>query len=153
MFRLHIRIVTLMAKHLLNLFHQESDPEERMEMLLEYAQNLDIHDFITTPQDIIKGNIKLNTAFVAYLFDCYPSLENEVYYLIYLRVIWKSDSCRTFVLFCNTDGRQRWTNEYNIHTRIVGGQRRHKITIYGNGLSVYIHIWQMYDVTNHQPFT
>lgn len=56
---------------------RESDPEERMEMLLEYAQNLDIHDFITTPQDIIKGNIKLNTAFVAYLFDCYPSLENE----------------------------------------------------------------------------
>ena len=31
-------------------------------------------------------------------------------------------------------------NNINIHTRIVGGQWHHKITIYGNGLSVYIHI-------------
>ena len=41
----------------------------------------------------------------------------------------------------------------NIHTRIVSGQLRHKITIYGNGLSVYIHIWQILDVTNRQLFT
>ena len=41
----------------------------------------------------------------------------------------------------------------NIHTRILGGQWRHKITIYGNGLSVYIHIWQIRDVTNRQLFT
>ena len=36
---------------------------------------------------------------------------------------------------------------FNNRTRIVGGQWRHKITIYENGLSVYIHIWQMRDVT------
>ena len=30
----------------------------------------------------------------------------------------------------------------NIRTRIVGGQWHHKITIYWNELSVYIHIWQ-----------
>ena len=37
--------------------------------------------------------------------------------------------------------------------RIEGGQWRHKITIYGrNGLSVYIHIWQISVVTNHQLF-
>ena len=41
----------------------------------------------------------------------------------------------------------------NIRSRIVGGPWRHKITIYGNGLSVYIHIWQICDVTNHQLFT
>ena len=42
----------------------------------------------------------------------------------------------------------------NIHTRIVGGQWRHKITIlYINGLSVYINIWQIRDVTNRQLFT
>ena len=37
----------------------------------------------------------------------------------------------------------------NIHTRIVGGQWRHK---YGHGLSVYIHIWQIRDFTNRQLF-
>ena len=37
--------------------------------------------------------------------------------------------------------------------RIVGGQWRHKITIYGNVLSVYTHIWQIRDVTNRQLFT
>ena len=35
---------------------------------------------------------------------------------------------------------------FNIRTRIVGGQCRHKITIYGHGLSVYIHKWQIRDV-------
>ena len=42
---------------------------------------------------------------------------------------------------------------HNIRTGIVGGQWRHKITIYGNGSSVYIHIWQIRDVTNRQLFT
>ena len=41
----------------------------------------------------------------------------------------------------------------NIRIRIVGGQWRHKITIYGNGLSVYIHKWPICDVTNRQLFT
>ena len=41
----------------------------------------------------------------------------------------------------------------NTRTQIVGGQGCHKITIYGNGLSVYIHIWQIRDVTNRQLFT
>ena len=34
-----------------------------------------------------------------------------------------------------------------IRTLIEGGQWRNKITIYGNGLSVYVHIWQIRDVT------
>ena len=39
----------------------------------------------------------------------------------------------------------------NTRTRIVGGRWRHKITIYRNRLSVYIHIlWQICDVTNRQ---
>ena len=42
----------------------------------------------------------------------------------------------------------------NICTRIVGGQWRHKITKYGNVLSLYIHIWQIRDVTTtRQLFT
>ena len=57
---------------------QESDPEDRMEMLLEYAGNLGIQDFLTSPQDIISGNIKLNTAFIAHLFNTFPTLEYEV---------------------------------------------------------------------------
>ena len=41
----------------------------------------------------------------------------------------------------------------NIRTRILGGQWRHIITvIYGNGLTVYIHIWQICDFTDRQLF-
>ena len=46
-----------------------------------------------------------------------------------------------------------WERWCNIGSRIGSGQRRHKITIYGNVLSVYIHIWQIRDVTNRLLFT
>ena len=47
-----------------------------MDMLLEYARELDVLNFVT-PRDIIKGNIKLNTAFIAQIFNAFPSLEVE----------------------------------------------------------------------------
>ncbi|XP_063685899.1 fimbrin-like isoform X1 [Bolinopsis microptera] len=53
---------------------RETDLEDRMDMLLEYARDLDVLNFVT-PRDIIKGNIKLNTAFIAQLFNAFPSLE------------------------------------------------------------------------------
>ena len=40
----------------------------------------------------------------------------------------------------------------NIRTRIEGGQWRHKVTIYGIGLTVYFHLWQIRDVTNRILF-
>ena len=42
---------------------------------------------------------------------------------------------------------------HNVRTRMVGGQWRNKITMYGTRLSVYIHIWQIRDVTTRQLFT
>ena len=52
--------------------------------------------------------------------------------------------------------RARWfrkmSSKTNIITQIVDGQWRHKITIYGYGLSVYIHISQIRDVTNRLLF-
>ena len=44
------------------------------------------------------------------------------------------------------------TVDINIWTRILDGQWRHKITISGNRLPVYIHIWQIRDVTNRQLY-
>lgn len=55
---------------------RETDLEDRMDMLLEYARDLDVLNFVT-PRDIIKGNIKLNTAFIAQIFNAFPSLEVE----------------------------------------------------------------------------
>ena len=63
----------LLAAALLIVF-QETDLEDRMDMLLDYARDLDVLNFVT-PRDIIKGNIKLNTAFIAQLFNAFPSLE------------------------------------------------------------------------------
>jgi hypothetical protein len=61
---------------LIPVFSQETDLEDRMEILLEYAENLDVLNFVTA-RDIIKGNIKLNTAFIAQLFNAFPSIEVE----------------------------------------------------------------------------
>ena len=47
-----------------------------MDIILDYAKDLDVSNFVT-PRDIIKGNIKLNTAFVAQLFNAFPSIEVE----------------------------------------------------------------------------
>ena len=49
-----------------------------MELILEYAESLEVRDFISA-RDIMKGNIKLNMAFVANLFNNYPSLDWEVW--------------------------------------------------------------------------
>ncbi|XP_033113256.1 plastin-3-like [Anneissia japonica] len=57
--------------------------EQRAEKMLQNADKMKCRAFIT-PKDVVKGNAKLNTAFVANLFNNYPALdppdeEGEVY--------------------------------------------------------------------------
>lgn len=57
----------------------EMDDLKRAEAMLQQADRLDCRQFVT-PTDVVKGNSKLNLAFVANLFNKYPALtkpENE----------------------------------------------------------------------------
>lgn len=55
--------------------HKEPDPVKRANLVCEYANKIGALKFVT-PQDILKGNDKLNLAFTAYLFNKYPGLDN-----------------------------------------------------------------------------
>lgn len=58
---------------------QETDDLKRAEAMLQQADRLGCRQFVT-PTDVVKGNPKLNLAFVANLFNKYPALtkpENE----------------------------------------------------------------------------
>jgi len=56
----------------------ESDVTKRAGMVLENADKLGCKKFLR-PQDIVKGNQKLNLAFVANLFNTWPALEPVEY--------------------------------------------------------------------------
>lgn len=53
---------------------QISDPTQRAERMLQQADKLGCRKFIK-PKDVVKGNPKLNLAFVANLFNTIPGLE------------------------------------------------------------------------------
>ena len=53
---------------------QEIDGEMRAEVMLKEADKIGCRAFITG-KDVVKGNAKLNLAFVANLFNNYPGLE------------------------------------------------------------------------------
>lgn len=59
-----------------NNLHLEKDPRKRAELVCKTAESLDALKFIN-PEDILRGNEKLNLAFTAYLFNKYPGLGNE----------------------------------------------------------------------------
>jgi len=52
----------------------EPDQTKRAEQVLQNADKIDCRKFVT-PKDIVKGNPKLNLAFVANLFNTHPGLE------------------------------------------------------------------------------
>lgn len=60
---------------------KEQDPTERAEKMLQEADKIGCRKFISA-RDVVKGNPKLNLAFVANLFNNYPALEeiNEADY-------------------------------------------------------------------------
>lgn len=53
---------------------QESDPTARAEKMLQQAQKIDCRAFVKAG-DVVRGNAKLNLAFVANMFNKYPALE------------------------------------------------------------------------------
>jgi len=53
---------------------QESDLHERAERMLQEAEKIECRAFVQ-PNDVVKGNYKLNLAFVANLFNMYPALD------------------------------------------------------------------------------
>ncbi|KAK3102906.1 hypothetical protein FSP39_014845 [Pinctada imbricata] len=52
----------------------ESDLTQRAEKMLQEAEKIDCRAFVS-PGDVVKGNYKLNMAFVANLFNTYPALD------------------------------------------------------------------------------
>ena len=53
---------------------QEKDDVQRAEMMLQQADRLGCRQFVM-PTDVVRGNPKLNLAFVANLFNKYPALK------------------------------------------------------------------------------
>lgn len=53
---------------------QEKDDPKRAELMLEQADRLGCRQFVTAT-DVVRGNPKLNLAFVANLFNKYPALK------------------------------------------------------------------------------
>ena len=55
-------------------FTQEHDLVTRAEAMLTEADKIECRSFVTA-QDVVHGNYKLNLAFVANLYNMYPSLD------------------------------------------------------------------------------
>ena len=52
----------------------EKDPEKRAVLMLKQADKMGCRKFVR-PKDVVKGNARLNLAFVANLFNTYPALK------------------------------------------------------------------------------
>lgn len=52
---------------------QEKDDTQRAECMLQQAERLGCRQFVTAT-DVVRGNPKLNLAFIANLFNRYPAL-------------------------------------------------------------------------------
>ena len=55
---------------------QEPDQRERAERMLQEADKIGCRSFVS-PEDVVHGNYKLNLAFVANLYNAYPSLDKS----------------------------------------------------------------------------
>ena len=55
------------------ILQQESDNHFRAEAMLGEADKIGCRSFVTS-KDVVNGNVKLNLAFVANLFNTYPAL-------------------------------------------------------------------------------
>ena len=53
---------------------QESDPEKRATLMLQQADKMGCRKFVRS-KDVVKGNARLNLAFVANLFNTFPQLK------------------------------------------------------------------------------
>lgn len=59
------------------MYVKEPDLDNRAELMLQQAARLECRQFVS-PQDVTSGNSKLNLAFVANLFNMYPTLRTNM---------------------------------------------------------------------------
>ena len=69
-----VKLARLALTVLLFLICQEHDPETRAEKMLQQAHKIGCRKFVR-PKDVVKGNQRLNLAYVANLFNMYPALK------------------------------------------------------------------------------
>jgi len=86
----------------------ESDLDNRAEMVLENAEKLDCRKFLRAP-DIVSGHPRLNLAFVANLFNTWPGLE-PVEEEIVIEVIEETREEKTFRNWMNSLGVDPFVN-------------------------------------------
>jgi len=55
---------------------QEHEPERRAHLMLDQAAKIGCRKFVR-PKDVVKGNARLNMAFVANLFNTHPALKAD----------------------------------------------------------------------------
>uniref|UniRef100_A0A4W4FTM1 Plastin-1-like n=1 Tax=Electrophorus electricus TaxID=8005 RepID=A0A4W4FTM1_ELEEL len=97
----------------------ERDDEKRAELMLRQAERLDCRQFVT-PQDIMAGNHKLNTAFVANLFNMFPALGRPKINGIDLTLLeGESREDRTFRNWMNSLGVNPYVN--HLHSNLMDG--------------------------------
>uniref|UniRef100_A0AAY5EC89 Plastin 1 n=1 Tax=Electrophorus electricus TaxID=8005 RepID=A0AAY5EC89_ELEEL len=98
---------------------KERDDEKRAELMLRQAERLDCRQFVT-PQDIMAGNHKLNTAFVANLFNMFPALGRPKINGIDLTLLeGESREDRTFRNWMNSLGVNPYVN--HLHSNLMDG--------------------------------
>lgn len=81
---------------------------ERAEKILKQADRLGCREFVT-PHDIVKGNAKLNMAFVANLFNTHPALS----YDLDQEIIEETREVKTFRNWMNSLGVSPRVNKFN----------------------------------------
>ena len=63
-----------LISYLIVLLPQEHDMEKRAHRMLDQAAKIGCRKFVR-PKDVVKGNARLNLAFVANLFNTHPALK------------------------------------------------------------------------------
>lgn len=81
-----------------------SDPKSRAENMLEQAEKIDCRKFVRSG-DVVKGNQKLNLAFVANMFNMHPALE-----VVEIEVIEETREEKTYRNWMNSLGVSPFVN-------------------------------------------
>ncbi|XP_077393817.1 plastin-2 [Festucalex cinctus] len=88
---------------------REKDDVRRAELMLDQADKLGCHQFVTAT-DVVRGNPKLNLAFVANLFNKYPALKKpENQDIDWSSIEGETREERTF---------RNWINSLGVHPRV-----------------------------------
>jgi len=90
---------------------QEQNPQIRAQMVCDFASKMGVDNFVT-PKDILEGNRNLNLAFVADLFNKYPSIVVQQYDQLQSQALQQADLESKLKLEEEEKARQaRWAEE------------------------------------------